>query len=281
LNLYSGFGLILASDFELPELPRGEGTPDVVIRRDCVPVVRRVASPDDELRVFRFAGAFRIRNGREIVVDPLPEATPVAIRLVLLGTVMAFLLRQRGWLPLHGSAVAIDGRAALFLGPCGAGKSTTAAAFHARGHSVLSDDLCAARIIEGQCRVQAAVPRIRLLPSSRSLLENLGVSGAFEVDKHSYYVSVPAQSGTLPVERVYLLEFGEELRVDPVAALESVALLSTNTFSIRRRMSREALEIHVSDCASVAGTTRVSRLTRPQSMTALPDLVLTVEHDMK
>ncbi|MGA2418747.1 MAG: hypothetical protein ABSG69_01580, partial [Candidatus Acidiferrum sp.] len=64
----------------------------------------------------------------------------------LLGPVFGLLLRLRGITCLHASAVAFEDRSVVFVGPAGAGKSTTAAAFAARGFSVLSDDIAALSI---------------------------------------------------------------------------------------------------------------------------------------
>jgi len=60
----------------------------------------------------------------------------------LAGPVLAFVLRLRGALALHASAVQIDDRGALaIVGPHGAGKSTTAAALGRRGCRVIADDV--------------------------------------------------------------------------------------------------------------------------------------------
>ena len=53
------------------------------------------------------------------------------------------LLMQRKILPLHGSAVAIDGKAYAIVGDSGAGKSTLASAFLNKGYQLLSDDVIA------------------------------------------------------------------------------------------------------------------------------------------
>ena len=53
-------------------------------------------------------------------------------RCIPLGPVFAFVLRLRGAVTFHASAVRI-GDAVAFLGPQGAGKSTTAAALALRG----------------------------------------------------------------------------------------------------------------------------------------------------
>lgn len=61
----------------------------------------------------------------------------------LLGPVLGLLMRLRGVTCLHASAVAFGDCSVVFVGPAGAGKSTTAAAFATRGFSVLSDDIVA------------------------------------------------------------------------------------------------------------------------------------------
>lgn len=68
-----------------------------------------------------------------------PDASQVP--LPVCSTVAAHLLAWRGLTPLHGSAVAIDGRAILIAGPSGAGKSTLAQALVNCGGQLVSDDL--------------------------------------------------------------------------------------------------------------------------------------------
>ena len=50
---------------------------------------------------------------------------------------------QRKVLPLHGSAIAINGKAYAIIGDSGAGKSTLALAFLNRGYRLLTDDVIA------------------------------------------------------------------------------------------------------------------------------------------
>lgn len=84
----------------------------------------------------------------------------------LIGAVMGILLRVRGVLCFHSSAVAVDGRAVTFLGDAGAGKSTTAAAFASRGFPILADDIVAIDDAGDSYRVQPAYPRLCLWPAS-------------------------------------------------------------------------------------------------------------------
>ena len=90
---------------------------------------------------------------------------------------LGFVLLLRGLVCLHASAIVVDGAAIALVGPAGAGKSTTAAAFSARGFSVLAEDVVtlddareartdrAARFF-----VRPAYPCIRLWPASAATL---------------------------------------------------------------------------------------------------------------
>jgi hypothetical protein len=84
----------------------------------------------------------------------------------LLGPVLGFLLRIRGVVCLHASAVAVRNRAVVFVGAAGAGKSTTAAAFAREGCAVLSDDVVALGGKEDGFVVQPSYPHVLLWPDS-------------------------------------------------------------------------------------------------------------------
>lgn len=87
-----------------------------------------------------------------------------------LGPVLGLVLRLRGTTCLHASAVEIHGRAAIFPGEEGAGKSTTAAAMAQRGHAVLTDDVVALAEHNGSYYVLPAYPYLSLWEDSVQLL---------------------------------------------------------------------------------------------------------------
>jgi hypothetical protein len=88
----------------------------------------------------------------------------------LLGPIIGFLLRLRGTVCLHASAISVGDLAVAMVGPAGAGKSTTAAAFARRGQPVLSDDVVTLSESDDTFLVQPAYPHLRLWPSSVELL---------------------------------------------------------------------------------------------------------------
>jgi hypothetical protein len=281
---YRGFGLLIESELKLPEfaaIGSVQGEPDVSIRIGAVPLARRQTTLHEELAINSVGAAFLIRNGREITVDSFPGAKPEDVRMVLLGRVMAFLLRQRGWLPLHASGVIINGVCALFLGPSGQGKSTTAAAFHRARHLVITDDIAAVRLTDsGKCLIQSALPCVRLSDDSRSALGSDQFNSEPQTGKRRYDLLGAGDGGRYPVRCAYVLEFGDSVQIEPVPALQAVTLLSRNSVVRHLHMDPEVLSHHLRDCAVVANSIPVQRLSRPRSIEALPMLVRAVEENL-
>jgi len=118
---------------------------------------------------------FRYGDGTEFLVDRLgtrvsgtwPDELNLENTVVyLVGQIAAFILRLRGLVCLHASAVVIDGRVLAIAGEPGAGKSTTAACFAQLGYPVLSEDVSALfETADGFC-VRAGYPRINLWPDA-------------------------------------------------------------------------------------------------------------------
>jgi len=88
----------------------------------------------------------------------------------LVGPVLGLLLRLRGVICLHASAVAIQDGGVAFVGSAGAGKSTTAAAFSRLGYAVLSDDIVAVEARDDGFYVVAGHPQLCLWPESVKML---------------------------------------------------------------------------------------------------------------
>ncbi len=118
---------------------------------------------------------FHYSDGPEFILDRAgesvwsfwPEHLDLDYVLVYLaGPIFACLLFVRGITLLHASAVAVGNKAIALLGPKGAGKSTTAAAFALSKFPVLTDDIVAVREHQGEFLVQPAFLRLCLWPDS-------------------------------------------------------------------------------------------------------------------
>ena len=156
--LYRFYDMGVQSDFRLMEADlcregsAGAGMVDLrIVAADLAHLARPFSGfrdfallPEGDLLSFRDVGRFLVRRGgSEIAVDLDPCFDPRLLALPLLGPVVAILLHRRGYLVLHGSAIELNGEAAVFLGDKGAGKSTTAASLVARGASLIADDVVA------------------------------------------------------------------------------------------------------------------------------------------
>ena len=114
------------------------------------------------------------RKGTQIWANWPDNLTLEDTATYLLGPILGFVLRLRGVVCLHASAVAVEDKSVVILGPAGAGKSTTAAAFAKAGFAVLSDDIVPILERDNHFLVQPAYPRLRLWPTSVKALYGEG-----------------------------------------------------------------------------------------------------------
>jgi hypothetical protein len=189
------------------------------------------------------AGTYLIANGNSITVERWPGATDREVDIYLTGSALGILLHQRGLLPIHCNAVAISGRAFLFCGDSGAGKSTLAAWFERRGHSLLTDDLCAVQVRAGaEPLALPGMPRMRLWRQSLELLgrpvEGL-LTLPWEDDKFEAGMARAPHAGALPIGGIYHLltqDMVNDAKVQPtIQRLAGLAAAEVATANIYRR----------------------------------------------
>lgn len=80
-------------------------------------------------------------DGSHHAFTPAPDLDAAGAKKLERGVVRALVRHLQGKLTLHGSAVALGGRAVVCVGPSGAGKSTLAALLVRAGGELLADDM--------------------------------------------------------------------------------------------------------------------------------------------
>lgn len=271
----------------MPLLP-GWGTPDVALRLGTVeepegvlpargvgPLVRH---PGDV--VFRTAGIGRcsVRDGTTVVVDPSPGVTDDELRQWLLGRVFSVLLHQRGLFILHGDTVDVDGRAVAFIGNSGQGKSTTAAAFCAAGHALVSEDVTA---IDG-ADVLAGYPMLKLHPAGA---EALGLGRVLEHAHPSKpKVAISMTEGFSPRRRpfacAYLVTDGDAVRTHALSQQEAAMVLLQNAYCAPYFDDDQA-PAFLAATSRLARAVPVRRIERPRSFDALNDVIELVKGELR
>ncbi len=108
--------------------------------------------------------SFRVSDGNKISIHR--ENNKVSdndLRTFLLGSIFGGILIQRDMLVLHANALSKNGKAILFMGHSGDGKSTLAYSLIRKGWKLLSDDLVA---VNSKLEVLPGIPRIKLWQDS-------------------------------------------------------------------------------------------------------------------
>ncbi|MCD7033161.1 aldolase [Metabacillus sp. GX 13764] len=244
---YTVFGLSLESEIPLPELIHFNRP---ALDLDCEIVIRDLTSVWDSLSsgeskffmekdhvMFKAANTaiFSIKDGSRIIVSPFPGADFAKIRLYILGSCMGALLMQKGMLPLHGSAIEIDGRAYAIVGESGAGKSTTAAAFLKEGFKLLSDDVISIENREGVPLVFPAYPQQKLWQESMNSFEMQTQHYQPLFERETKY-AIPVQdqfcNQPLPLAGVFELvkKDSGKVSISSVRGLEKLDSLFRNTY---------------------------------------------------
>jgi hypothetical protein len=226
---------------------------------------------------------FLVRDGNEIMVHPARAVDASMIGTILLGPILAVLLRQRGLAVVHASGVIIKHAAVGFLGQSGWGKSTIAKAFHKRGYGVITDDLLAMSI-GGSCpEVLPGYPSIKLFPDSANFLE-CDPSAAQKVDSRSekrvHSVDSGFPRGRLPLKRIYVLSKGESNAIEPLQLQESFVELVRNARAITLLNDAHSLNANLHQCSRLAAVVPAFRLRRRRDLSALPELVELIENDL-
>lgn len=288
-HFYRVHGLVLASEFDLPELARritGEQPPDVVVRLASVPIDgQAIPTTLPGLRTIDGSALFEVENvgrylvkeGREVFIDIRDGADPAVVRLFLFGSVMGTICHQRGLLALHASAVSLGDRVVAFTGPPGAGKSTMAAycLAVAGGGRLMADDIAVVSFRgPGDVVANPGMPSVKLW---RDTLANLGhgsddlVRDWFRADK--FHVPADPATEPLPLACLYVLESDDAAgpaRFTRLAGALAADAIIANTYRIEYIDAVGRRETHFRQCALLAQTTKVVRLARSRSPDHLP-----------
>ena len=293
---YRMFGLEVASELPMCQEESGSGDPQVLIRLGTIPPQAGDVSSDRPLiasgpGMARFSwpriGRLEVREGREILVDPVPDAGPELLAHIVQGVAMGALLDQRGVFTLHASAVAIEGRVLAFLGWKGQGKSTLCASLVGRGHEFVTDDILA---LPG-----ALTPPVQVLPGTAqmklypdSVEASFGESAEalpqiWDLSPKRLRPVAHVADVVRPLAAIYVLDFHDrtEAAIEPVGAQAACVELIRHSYALRFLLQSGATPEHLARSARLVKSVPVRRLFRPQGMTRIPETIDALERDLR
>jgi hypothetical protein len=296
MNNYTAFGLQIASEPELPGLLPGNGSAEVTIRFGRVPEhlpephkgkgVAYEINDDSFLLNVPGVAKYLVNHGNEIVIDKQNGADDHDIALFTINTPIGALLYQRGYLPLHASAIAVNGGCAIFTGISGAGKSTLFASFHQHGFHVLSDEVCAISLSpNGEPYVQPGVAYTYLW---RDVLDFMGKDvnklrhRNNNPEKYKLHIEERFCQEALPLKRVYVLATKNTpgIEIEEIKGTDKFLPVKQNAY--RPRIGKEisnpaaAFMMHV----GIGKHTVVKRVSRPRDIINIDQLRELIIKDM-
>ncbi|WP_274648627.1 aldolase [Paenibacillus humicola] len=243
---YKAFGLRVESEISLPELtePDGFELPEPVHIHRC-DLASEWQAQDKIGQYWAVAGMqvmftvpevgiFRIQDGSTIHVSPFADALEDRVRLYILGTCFGAVLLHRRILPLHGSAVAINGKAYAVVGHSGAGKSTLASTLVGLGYKLLSDDVIPVIVDDQTPVVIPAYPQQKLWQDSMNQL-GLPESDYRPIFSRETKFAIPVRAHfhdqPLPLAGVFeLMKTADTEVMEPIRGMERFHMLYRHTY---------------------------------------------------
>ena len=209
--------------------------------------------PDDVLRIETKSGTVRVSTAiSELTLDR--TTTPACARLVVhvadqqdafvdhyIVMHVQKLLQQLGRLRLHGAAVELGGRTAVFLGDKGAGKSTISLALGRAGATILADDQIVIRCTDGEVFVSGVDGALRVTEQTEQYFfdapipvpsADFGGVAKKEVALADHVVASPCVD-VVPTELLFC-HVGDRFEIRPLARREAVRRIVHSVQSLHR-----------------------------------------------
>lgn len=308
LNLYNLCGVNLKSQWVLPyprwesegpalgevEITEGPASlfqsagAQVDLGRDAVKWYH-FACLEDGSTYLIYPGLFEFiisMDGRRISGRALADASWEAFLTYLLGQVLSFALIRQGIEQLHGTVVVVQGRAVGFIGDCGYGKSSLAAAFLKAGHSLLTDDLLVLKDEGTDFLVYPSVPRIKLFPEIAQALLGNQVTGGVQMNPYTDKVIIPLEpnlSCQTPQPLVALFVLRSENQKSPrkrvtlrtLRPRQALLALIANTFNPKITDTDRLKRLH-DLTTKLASRLPIKSLSYPRDLSRLPEVVAAI-----
>jgi hypothetical protein len=228
--------------------------------------------------------AYYVRNGNEIIIQHLGQASEGEVSAFLSGTSFGALLHQRKMLPLHASTVIFHDKCLVIAGISGAGKSTLAMALVKEGGTLVADDISVIDFSGEKPAVYPAFPTIKIWEDS---LNHLGISSVglepVRGELKKYYLPIDEfnHEHTAVCHIIILNTHNRpELEIRPLQGVDKFRVLKKYTYFFRDIPKTGLEKNHFILANRLAVQVPVTLLTRPQGEFNTEKLVRTIAENL-
>ena len=290
---YQVFGLRIESFIELEELQPASQTSATF---PCIQIVDEPIEPQDEFPTlsdespavfhaspkaffFHIQGVGRyLSTTNKISVQLDPHFDTDLFKTFLYGSVFSSSLYFNSLLPLHASAIEINGNAIAFCGDSGAGKSTTAAIFEDAGYPIITDDVLSLKETDSSgfhCFPGPSVSKLNR--DSMELTQRPIEDTEILIDKYHLYTRAWTTKDQLPLKAVFAIvsdNDASEFAIRPLRGIEKIQIILRylyrnywiSNFGVEESVNKNAV--------ALATQISVFKIQRPTNIPINPQTIL-------
>lgn len=210
---------------------------------------------------------------------------PAALNHLLYDHVIPRVIAATGVLVLHGSAVEIGGRLAIFIGETGTGKSTLSASLHSKGHRLIGDDAVIVTCVNGAFEGESVYPSLRLYPEAIEQVLGPGVPTAmmagYSDKRHVIDFGGRSQTmGVLPIGHLFFLVTDpSQTSIRSIAMRDVCMALIEQSFALDPKDVSGATE-RMRQASALAASVPAHVLRYPHDYAILPQVHQLIENTM-
>lgn len=275
---YRAFGFNIISDFEMPELMKGNGIVDIEITKGNIEEIeddlledKIIKSSENEIvyQLKDIAGC-KVINGKRVIIMPSPNLGHTTLRLFILTSVLGCILIQKKVPAIHGSCVVIGDKCIIIAGDSGAGKSTITSEFILQGYTFLSDDVSVIYDDKlGNLCVQPGVP-YRKLHKDSALHYSINTENCekIEYEEEKYLIPLHKSFENTPKKLCALVEIVpkevDDVYIEKLKGIEKLNILMNNLYRGRLTAHFKSREFYFKLIGDIAARLDVYRIIRPK-----------------
>lgn len=229
--------------------------------------------------------AYYVANGNTIIVQPYDNSNSEMVKIYIMCSCLGFILIQRNMVAIHGGVVDMYGKAVIFTGHRGAGKSTLTTALRKKGYKFIADDV-ASLVINEDVMVMPGFPYQKLCEDALASLD-------YDKEKFSYFISdekikylVPTHDefSEVPTKLNAVFEItvatsdNEEVNIEEIRGYEKFLRLTSNIYRGEFIGSMGGVKPdYFRKCMKIASSIKYYKINRPKNKFTVNEQIELVE----